>query len=542
MSQSPTPPSNTQPPASRPPAGPDCVVMADPRLFDRIVRTKRALASERGLEGARDPDLLDLSTITKILTRPAKTRPDTLGAPKANLGPVTGARRVLVLLVDFSDAPAQQSPDHYRELLFSQRTSATGSMRDFFTEVSYGNLDVDGTVYGSGGEVAGWYRAPQPKSYYTNDNYGFGDPPQNAQKLVEDVLDLAAGDVDFSGFDKDGDGSVEALVLICAGSGAEQTGNKSDIWSHKWQITPQTRDGVSLSLYFMAPEDGRIGVMAHELGHLLMGWPDLYDTDYTSAGTGAWDLMAAGSWNGGGDRPAHPTAWCKLQAGWVTPTVVYNDEQDVTLDPYETSGQVVQLPIGSVSATEYFLLSNRQQTGYDDALPGAGLLIEHCDDSRSNNTDEDHYLVDVEQADGRRDLNLNANRGDATDVYPSSGNATFDAGSTPNSTSYAGTDSDVAVTAISVTGSQISAHVKSGTAAPTGGAQWLYDRKITATFAHHTEQWAWAHIDELGWRQVQPGAADGVANLFDMCNVAVANARTVHVYVDAATLYTAYLM
>ena len=44
--------------------------------------------------------------------------------------------------------------------------------------------------------------------------------------------------------------------------------------------------------------------LAHELGHLLFGFPDLYDTDYTSEGIGDWCLMAAGSWNGGGDTPA----------------------------------------------------------------------------------------------------------------------------------------------------------------------------------------------------------------------------------------------
>ena len=78
----------------------------------------------------------------------------------------------------------------------------------------------------------------------------------------------------FSLYDNDGDGVVDALVVICAGSGAEQTGNVNDIWSHKWSITPQVRDGVTIDRYFMAPEDGRVGVMAHELGHLLMGWPD----------------------------------------------------------------------------------------------------------------------------------------------------------------------------------------------------------------------------------------------------------------------------
>jgi immune inhibitor A len=299
---------------------------------------------------------------------------------------------------------------------------------------------------------------------------------------------------------------------------------------------------VTVSEYFMAPEDGKVGVMAHELGHLLLQLPDLYDTDYSSAGTGSWDLMAAGSWNGGGDRPAHPTAWCKLRAGWVTPIEVFGGEQDITLDPYSSAAQVVKLPVGNAAATEYFLLSNRQQSGYDDLLPGAGLLIEHCDDSRANNTDESHYLVDIEQADGLRDLNLNANRGDAGDVFPAGGNTTFDAGSTPASTSYSGSDSEVAVTAITVNGTQVTAHVRNGAGTNTNTAQWLYNQRITATFAHHTEQWAWAHLDGLGWRQLQPGAADGVSNLFDMCNVAVGSSRTMHVYVDSTYLYTAYLV
>lgn len=47
------------------------------------------------------------------------------------------------------------------------------------------------------------------------------------------------------------------------------TGNKDDIWSHKWGIAPRTVDAVKVSGYFMAPEDGRVGVMAHELGHLF---------------------------------------------------------------------------------------------------------------------------------------------------------------------------------------------------------------------------------------------------------------------------------
>ena len=517
-------------------ASPDCVMPPDPSLLRRIIAAKRALLAG---DQVLNRDGLDAQAVLRILNRPTRTRPDTLVAPGANLGPVTGTRRALVLLVDFSDAQATESQSHYDDLLFSVGTYPSGSLRDFYQEASYGQLDVIGLVSGSGGPTTGWYRAPLPKSYYTNGNYGFGAYPQNAQKLVEDVLDLADANVNFADYDNDGDGVVDALVIICAGTGAEQTGDVNDIWSHKWDITPQTRDGVTISRYFMAPEDGRVGVMAHELGHLLMGYPDLYDTDYSSAGTGTWDLMAAGSWNGGGDRPAHPTAWCKLQSAWVTPADIFNGAQSVAVPPYESSNRVYRLPIGSVGGSEYFLLSNRQQIGFDDHLPGPGLLIEHCDDTRSNNTDETHYLVDVEQCDGRRDLNLNANSGDATDPFPCSGNAEFTASSTPNSLAYDGSDPQISVTTITRTGVDITADISVGTAI---AQQWVYNVQVTATFADHTSQWTWVNIDGIGWRQVRDGAPDGVTNLFLMCNHALTHQRIMHLFIDANYLYTGYLV
>jgi immune inhibitor A len=347
-------------------------------------------------------------------------------------------------------------------MLFSVDSYPTGSMRDFFREASYAQLDVVGLVSGGVGPTRGWYRAPRPKSFYTNGRFGFGRYPRNAQRLVEDAIALVEPHVDFADYDNDGDGVVDALAVICAGSGAEQTGNLHDIWSHKWDINAQTRDGVTISHYFMTPEDGRVGVTAHELGHVLMAWPDLYDTDYSSAGTGSWDLMAAGSWNGGGDTPAHPSCWCKTKAGWVDATVVWNCTTRVDIPPHAVNGVAYKLPIGSASSEEYFLVTNRQRTGFDTGLPGEGLIIEHVDEAKNNNTDEDHYLVDIEQADGRRDLNLNANRGDATDPFPTSTNRSFTASSSPNSNAYSGTPSKVSVTNIARCGDRITALVNVG--------------------------------------------------------------------------------
>ena len=78
---------------------------------------------------------------------------------------------------------------------------------------------------------------------------------------------------------------------------------------------PRAPTRTKIYAYLTVPEDCRIGVCAHELGHLLFGFPDLYDTDYTSEGVGNWCLMGGGSWNGGGDIPAHPSAWCKVEPG-----------------------------------------------------------------------------------------------------------------------------------------------------------------------------------------------------------------------------------
>ncbi|SMO58474.1 M6 family metalloprotease domain-containing protein [Fodinibius sediminis] len=514
-----------------------CICPPSPELYNQIVRAKKRMAEGADPVAATEgSDSLDARSLSLILSRPNKTRGHTLVAPTRSAAPVTGTRRVLVLLVDFSDEAAGESQSHYNDLLFSVGSHPTGSMRDFYREASYGALDVVGTVSGDGEVTAGWYRAPNPKSYYTNGNYGFDAYPNNAQRLVEDIIDRADPHVDFAQFDNDNDGVVDALVVIAAGSGAEATGDVNDIWSHKWGISPKMVDGVKVQNYFMAPEDGRVGVMAHELGHLLMKWPDLYDTDYSSAGTGSWDLMAGGSWNNGGRSPAHPTAWCKAQAGWITPTTISNAQQNVTLKPYTNNPQVYKLPVGNTGSKEYFLVSNRQQSGFDSHLPGEGMIIEHVDENQSNNTDENHYLVDIEQCDGQRDLNKNANRGDADDAFPCSSNTEFSGTSTPVSDAYDGTESKISVKNIARSGDNVTATITVGAA-----KVWHYNKAVKMTYTHHTSQWAWAYIDTVGWRRIKDNSPDGVTNLFNLCCEAQANGRNVHVHADEQFLYTMYL-
>ena len=93
--------------------------------------------------------------------------------------------------------------------------------------------------------------------------------------------------------------------------------------------------------YTMQPENGGLGVFAHEYGHDL-GLPDNYDTSGGDNGTGFWDLMSAGSYLGPGvedlgARPGDMTAWDKFQLGWLNYEV---SSLARSLDPPPRAGRV----------------------------------------------------------------------------------------------------------------------------------------------------------------------------------------------------------
>ena len=99
---------------------------------------------------------------------------------------------------------------------------------------------------------------------------------------------------------------------------------------------------------------------------------------------------------------------------------------------------------------EYFLIENRQLTGYDGALPGCGVLIWHVNEAvtsgSSANADENNRLISLEEADGFFDLDLKANKGDAGDPYPGKQHVTSISNSTSPSTKLLdGSNSGVSV-------------------------------------------------------------------------------------------------
>ena len=380
---------------------------------------------------------------------------------QANFGEQTTLHAVAIL-VDFSDNIAYTPAAHYDSLLSSQGTYPTGSLRDFFLENSYGNVDVLVTI-------AGWFRMPQTYAYYVDGNYGFNAYPQNAQKMAEDAVWAADPTVDFSQFDNDYDGYVDALFIVHAGPGAEVTGNPNDIWSHAWcTVNIPYVDGVYAFGYSTEPEDGKIGVFCHEAGHNIFGLPDLYDYDYDSRGVGRWSLMAGGSWNGSGNYPAHMDAYSRVKSGFVVPQVPATNQTGILFPRVMDNPHIYKVWTNGTQGLQYFLVENRQRVGFDYYLPGAGMLIYHVDEAQSNNnhqwypgyTQYGHYLVAVEQADGLWELEKNYNSGNTGDPYPGSTmNRFFNSSTTPDSKDYDFNDTYVAIENISDSGDTMTADI-----------------------------------------------------------------------------------
>jgi M6 family metalloprotease-like protein len=392
--------------------------------------------------------------------------------------------KVVTLLGSYSDATPVYTQQNFQTKLFDG-PNATGTIPQFYEEISYHQLHLVGTV-------SGWYTLPGTKASYVGSDQGRS--ASEGPQFVLDLVKAADKTVNFANYIQyyDASGNPRIAVIAAIHPGGDAAAGADNIWSHKWTFgvvtngQPYTTDDVDPKSgkkvlidgnYALEPEMkgssnsgggiSEIGVFAHEFGHTF-GLPDLYDIDGSSEGLGEWCLMAAGSWGGNGqspETPVHMSAWCKQKLGWITPTVITTFNKDFVFPNVEQNAVIYKMwKQGASSSLEYFLIENRQAISFDKNIHGAGLCVYHVDDSYTNNTNENHYMVGLLQADGKRDLNLNVNRGDGGDVFPGTSNNTqLDFSTNPNTLSYAGDTTFVSVRNIRTSTPNMIADIDVGT-------------------------------------------------------------------------------
>ena len=304
--------------------------------------------------------------------------------------PLNIADKGLIILVNFSDKKFKSTNTlEAMQQMHSGETytynGATGSARQYFYDQSLGKYNPQFTVVGP-------VTVSKKYSYYgQNDDYYEQD--MHPEEMVVEACKLADSqfDVDFSQFDNNKDGILDFVYVVYAGYGEADYSDANTIWPHAWSVEEENVkiDGVKLATYACGSElngsgnrEG-IGTFCHEFSHVC-GLPDLYETTYESMHKtlGEWDILDAGPYNNDGNTPPAYSAYERFFCGWLTPTYI-NSAADLTLEELQSANKAYIVTTSATpnlvgndpNPTTFYLLENRQQTGWDKYLPGHGMLI-----------------------------------------------------------------------------------------------------------------------------------------------------------------------
>lgn len=353
--------------------------------------------------------------------------------------PRVGSPRSLVILVNFSDV-AFVTPNprvSFTNLLNEPGYSAngsTGSARDYFRTASFGVSSPEFVVVGP-------YTLPQRRSHYgENDS---DDNDTRPRQMVIDACNAAAADgVNFANFDTDNDGVVDNVFIFYAGHNEAEGGPKESIWPHRWALsTPLRLNGKLISGYACSSElrgsTGSnmtgIGTFCHEFGHIY-GLPDYYPTNNANHHTlSSWNIMDSGAYLNNGRTPPTFSAYDRFLLGWLAPTIL-NSPIDVVLGDLQTTNRALiftqqgthNLNGSAPNPSEFFILENRQRTGWDAFLPNSGMLITRINYNES--TWHDNSVNNTANLMGVDLIEADQITGTATlpgDPFPGSRNVTF---------------------------------------------------------------------------------------------------------------------
>lgn len=348
-----------------------------------------------------------------------------------------GVKKGLVVLVDFKNKKFADGHDleYYKNVIngkdFSDEEEGyVGSVRDYFLAQSNGQFELDF-------DVVGPVTMSKNYGYYGND--GAYQKDEKVYEMIKEACDGIQDKVNLKDYDWDGDGEADQVFFLYAGLGQASGGSAGTIWPHEselryWPCGVLSYSTGKINTYACANElqpetqgssryiSAGIGTICHEFSHCL-GFADMYDTTGGGGyGMSVFDVMDQGSYNGNGFVPCNYTAFERIYAGWVEAIELIDPATVKDMKSVSDYGRPF-IMYNYKNTNEYFLLENRQNTGWDKGLYGSnGLLIVHVNyvpsrwaNNSVNSSAEKIQCCTVVNADGSRENTQYSLRGD---LYP----------------------------------------------------------------------------------------------------------------------------
>ena len=313
-----------------------------------------------------------------------------------------------VKFADQADYEWEHDFDYY-ENMFNAVGPEVNSVRNYFSDMSYGNFDWESQL------ILTEYIDSHPRSYFCEksasnpDGYTSLDYllDTRTRTLVKDMCEYLSTVIpDDVVLDADNDGTVDNIVMIINGN--SERGASNMLWPANNTAPSARLKGLNVRNYLkvfdgangyksLVAQKLNTGVLCHEMMHTLDAY-DLYPSSSSPVKepVGKWDLMSDNQTTPQGLTAYMRMAYGRQYGNWlpVEDIPVISEAGEYELLPISSTEGTVAYKINpDPTRKEYFMLEYRDRNQiWDYSLPSAGIIVYRVNPEVNGNLGKDCEL------------------------------------------------------------------------------------------------------------------------------------------------------